>query len=154
MTISTMLRLNRTLKIPTPKTAPQKTREAKKTNSRKHKKPQKPNKFKASLARLSQFIKASAAPILTSKFAQLLISAAVALHKLWRKRPKCPYTLYVVVMALIDAAAVTFIQWGMYSEPKYDDPNADYQDSQQRKRTTHQIRDANVARRRQAQLAS
>ena len=27
-------------------------------------------------------------------------------------------------MALIDAAAVTFIQWGMYSEPKYDDPNA------------------------------
>ena len=119
-----MLRLNRTLKIPTPKTPPQKTREAKKTNSRKHKKPQKPNKFKASLARLSQFIKASAAPILTSKFAQLLISAAVALHKLWKKRPKCPYTLYVVVMALIDAAAVTFIQWGMYSEPKYDDPNA------------------------------
>ena len=48
----------------------------------------------------------------------------MALHKLWKKRPKCPYTLYVVVMALIDAAAVTFIQWGMYSEPKYDDPNA------------------------------
>ena len=97
---------------------------SKKTNSRKHKKPQKPNKIKASLARLNQFIKANAAPILTSKFAQLLISAAVALHKLWKKRPKCPYTLYVVVMALIDAAAVTFIQWGMYSEPKYDDPNA------------------------------
>ena len=74
--------------------------------------------------------------------------------ELWRKRPKCPYTLYVVVMALIDAAAVTFIRWGMYSEPKYDDPNADYQDSRQRKRPTHQIRDANVARRRQAQLAS
>lgn len=101
-----------------------KDQRSKKTNSRKHKKPQKPNKFKASLARLNQFIKASAAPILTSKFAQLLISAAVALHKLWKKRPKCPYTLYVVVMALIDAAAVTFIQWGMYSEPKYDDPNA------------------------------
>ena len=101
-----------------------KDQRSKKTNSRKHKKPQKPNKFKASLAHLSQFIKASAAPILTSKFAQLLISAAVALHKLWKKRPKCPYTLYVVVMALIDAAAVTFIQWGMYSEPKYDDPNA------------------------------
>ena len=101
-----------------------KDQRSKKTNSRKHKKPQKPNKIKASLARLNQFIKASAAPILTSKFAQLLISAAVALHKLWKKRPKCPYTLYVVVMALIDAAAVTFIQWGMYSEPKYDDPNA------------------------------
>ena len=101
-----------------------KDQRSKKTNSRKHKKPQKPNKIKASLARLNQFIKANAAPILTSKFAQLLISAAVALHKLWKKRPKCPYTLYVVVMALIDAAAVTFIQWGMYSEPKYDDPNA------------------------------
>ena len=45
---------------------------------------------KAQLARFSQCIKASAAPILTSKFAQLLISAAVALHKLWKKRPKCP----------------------------------------------------------------
>ena len=101
-----------------------KDQRSKKTNSRKHKKPQKPNKIKASLARLNQFIKANAAPILTSKFAQLLISAAVELHKLWKKRPKCPYTLYVVVMALIDAAAVTFIQWGMYSEPKYDDPNA------------------------------
>ena len=101
-----------------------KDQRSKKTNSRKHKKPQKPNKIKASLARLNQFIKANAAPILTSKFAQLLISAAVALQKLWKKRPKCPYTLYVVVMALIDAAAVTFIQWGMYSEPKYDDPNA------------------------------
>ena len=101
-----------------------KDQRSKKTNSRKHKKPQKPNKIKASLARLNQFIKANAAPILTSKFAQLLISAAVALHKLWKKRPKCPYTLYVVVMALIDAAAVTFIQWGMYSEPKYDDPTA------------------------------
>ena len=101
-----------------------KDQRSKKTNSRKHKKPQKPNKNKASLARLNQFIKANAAPILTSKFAQLLISAAVALQKLWKKRPKCPYTLYVVVMALIDAAAVTFIQWGMYSEPKYDDPNA------------------------------
>jgi hypothetical protein len=101
-----------------------KDQRSKKTNSRKHKKPQKPNKIKASLARLNQFIKANAVPILTSKFAQLLISAAVALHKLWKKRPKCPYTLYVVVMALIDAAAVTFIQWGMYSEPKYDDPNA------------------------------
>lgn len=93
-------------------------------SKKKYKQPQQPNPIKAQLARFSQCIKASAAPILTSKFAQLLISAAVALHKLWKKRPKCPYTLYVVVMALIDAAAVTFIQWGMYSEPQYDDPNA------------------------------
>lgn len=93
-------------------------------SKKKYKQPQQPNPIKAQLARFSQCIKASAAPILTSKFAQLLISAAVALHRLWKKRPKCPYTLYVVVMALIDAAAVTFIQWGMYSEPQYDDPNA------------------------------
>ena len=93
-------------------------------SKKKYKQPQQPNPIQAQLARFSQCIKASAAPILTSKFAQLLISAAVALHKLWKKRPKCPYTLYVVVMALIDAAVVTFIQWGMYSEPQYDDPNA------------------------------
>ncbi|TCE89116.1 Phosphoglycerol transferase [Bifidobacterium longum subsp. longum] len=93
-------------------------------SKKKYKQPQQPNPIKAQLSRFGQYIKASAVPILTSKFVQLLISAAVALHKLWKKRPKCPYTLYVVVMALIDAAAVTFIQWGMYSEPKYDDPNA------------------------------
>ena len=93
-------------------------------SSKKHTHPQQPNPIKAQLSRFGQYIKATAAPILASKFVQLLISAAVALHKLWKKRPKCPYTLYVVVMALIDAAAVTFIQWGMYSEPKYDDPNA------------------------------
>ncbi|WP_423734920.1 LTA synthase family protein [Bifidobacterium parmae] len=55
---------------------------------------------------------------------RLLLSALRSLLDLWRKRPKCPYTLYVVVMALMTAAATIFIQWGMYSEPSYDDPNA------------------------------
>ncbi|WP_318643728.1 LTA synthase family protein [Bifidobacterium platyrrhinorum] len=55
---------------------------------------------------------------------KLLFAALKPLRELWRKRPKCPYTLYVLVMALMTAAATIFIQWGMYSEPSYDDPNA------------------------------
>nr|WP_238567664.1 LTA synthase family protein [Bifidobacterium stellenboschense] len=55
---------------------------------------------------------------------RLLLAALKPLRDLWRKRPKCPYTLYVVVMALMTAAATIFIQWGMYSEPSYDDSNA------------------------------
>uniref|UniRef100_UPI000ADA06A7 LTA synthase family protein n=1 Tax=Bifidobacterium aesculapii TaxID=1329411 RepID=UPI000ADA06A7 len=50
--------------------------------------------------------------------------AAAVLRVAWRKRPKLPYTLYVLVMALMTAAATIFIQWGMYSEPTYDDPDA------------------------------
>lgn len=59
-----------------------------------------------------------------SKPAQHLIALFKAILELWKKRPKLPYTLYAVVMVLIDAAAVLFIQWGMYSEPTYADPNA------------------------------
>lgn len=55
---------------------------------------------------------------------RLLLAALEPLLVLWRKRPKCPYTLYVVVMALMTVAATIFIQWGIYSEPSYDDPNA------------------------------
>lgn len=50
--------------------------------------------------------------------------AAAVLRVVWRKRPKLPYTLYVLVTALMTAAATLFIQWGMYSEPTYDDPDA------------------------------
>ena len=53
-----------------------------------------------------------------------LTKAVSLLYALLKKRPKCPYTLYVVVLALIDSAAVLFIQWGMYKEPTYADPDA------------------------------
>lgn len=55
---------------------------------------------------------------------QSLWDKAKPAREAWGKRPKLPYTLYAVVMVLIDAAAVLFIQWGMYSEPTYADPNA------------------------------
>lgn len=64
------------------------------------------------------------AAILASKQMQLLLSTLASIHALWKKRPKLPYTLYAVVMVLVDAAAVLFIQWSMYWEPTYDDPNA------------------------------
>lgn len=62
--------------------------------------------------------------LMASKPMPTLIKAISFLYALLKKRPRCPYTLYVVVMALIDAAAVLFIQWGMYKEPTYADPDA------------------------------
>lgn len=55
---------------------------------------------------------------------QRFITWAKPIRAVWVKRPKCPYTLYIVIMALMTAAATIFIQWGMYTEPTYDDANA------------------------------
>lgn len=62
--------------------------------------------------------------LMASKPMVMLAKAISFLHTLLKKRPRCPYTLYVVVMAMVDAAAVLFIQWSMYEEPTYADPDA------------------------------
>lgn len=62
--------------------------------------------------------------LMASRPMSTLAKAVSLLYALLKKRPKCPYTLYVVVLALIDSAAVLFIQWGMYKEPTYADPDA------------------------------
>ncbi len=54
----------------------------------------------------------------------MLAKAISFLRTLLKKRPAAPYTLYVVVMVMVDAAAVLFIQWSMYEEPTYADPDA------------------------------
>lgn len=53
---------------------------------------------------------------------QHVLQALAMIRSVWHRRPKCPYTLYVVVMALMTAAATLFIQWGMYIEPNYENP--------------------------------
>lgn len=59
----------------------------------------------------------------SSKAGKAIIAVASVLRMLWRKRMRFSYACYVAVFVLIDAAAVLFTQWGMYSEPTYDDPN-------------------------------
>lgn len=38
---------------------------------------------------------------------------------LWKKRMKFSYAFYTAVFALLTSAEVIFLQWGVYSEPKY-----------------------------------
>jgi len=43
---------------------------------------------------------------------------------LWNKRIYFPYTLYVVVFTVMNAAAIMILQWSVYVEPTYADPDA------------------------------
>ncbi|MBT1182299.1 sulfatase-like hydrolase/transferase [Bifidobacterium sp. CP2] len=90
-----------------------------------------PDTADASGGGLRARVAALAAPVTQSKAWRggaraVAVTAPIvkAIVATWRKRPKCPYTLYALVLALVDAASVMFIQWGMYSEPTYDDPNS------------------------------
>lgn len=64
------------------------------------------------------------AAFMSSKPIAALTKVASFLYSLLKKRPRCPYTLYALVMALVDSAAVLFLQWSMYKEPTYADPDA------------------------------
>lgn len=57
-------------------------------------------------------------------FGRTLIAVAMFLHRLWKKRMRFSYACYVAVFVLIDTAMVLFIQWGVYEEPAYDDPDS------------------------------
>ena len=43
---------------------------------------------------------------------------------LWSHRIRFSYAFYAIVFTIITAAATVFLQWSVYSEPTYDDPNA------------------------------
>lgn len=53
------------------------------------------------------------------KAVQLIIKFFRGAHALWKKRMKFSYAFYTAVFFLLTSAEVIFLQWGMYSEPKY-----------------------------------
>ena len=46
------------------------------------------------------------------------------IRALWGSRIRFSYAFYAIVFTFITAAATVFLQWSVYSEPTYDDPNA------------------------------
>ncbi len=62
------------------------------------------------------------------KAIQLIIKFFQGAHGLWKKRMKFSYAFYTIVFFLLTSAEVIFLQWGMYSEPKYD-KNAEIDDT-------------------------
>ena len=53
-----------------------------------------------------------------------LIRAVRFLYGLWKRRMRFSYAFYAIVMSLLTAASVTFLQWSVTSEPDYADPDA------------------------------
>ena len=53
------------------------------------------------------------------KAVQPIIKFFQRVHALWKKRMKFSYAFYTIVFFLLTSAEVIFLQWGMYSEPKY-----------------------------------
>lgn len=53
------------------------------------------------------------------KAIQLIIKFFKKAHGLWKKRMRFSYAFYAIVLVLVTAFEVVFLQWGMYSEPKY-----------------------------------
>ena len=53
------------------------------------------------------------------KAVQFIIKFFQSVHALWKRRMKFSYAFYTAVFFLLTSAEVIFLQWGMYSEPKY-----------------------------------
>lgn len=54
------------------------------------------------------------------KAVQLIIKFFKKAYGFWKKRMRFSYAFYAIVFTLLTSAEVIFLQWGMYSEPKYD----------------------------------
>ena len=53
------------------------------------------------------------------KAIQLIIKFFKKAHGLWKKRHRFSFSFYAIVLVLVTAFEVVFLQWGMYSEPEY-----------------------------------
>lgn len=53
------------------------------------------------------------------KAIQLIIRFFQKAHGLWKKRHRFSFSFYAIVLVLVTAFEVVFLQWGMYSEPEY-----------------------------------
>ena len=51
---------------------------------------------------------------------QFVIAFLQKAHAVWKKRHRFSYSFYAIVLFVLTAFEVIFIQWGMYSEPKYE----------------------------------
>ncbi|QCH31280.1 LTA synthase family protein [Bifidobacterium longum] len=84
---------------------------------------QEAQKSKPSLPPIFQQIRAQLNTLMASQTMTALSKALTVLHSVFKKRPRFPYLLYIMVMAIVDSAAVLFIQWGTYTESTYTAPS-------------------------------
>lgn len=66
------------------------------------------------------------APGLADAVNKLLHTVYARLKSGWESRRPCSRMLYLVVFLLLTASAVIFLQYGVYEDPTYDDPDAVY----------------------------
>ncbi|MFR6607257.1 MAG: hypothetical protein ACLURK_07440 [Bifidobacterium sp.] len=53
------------------------------------------------------------------KAVQLIIKFFKKAYGLWKKRHRFSFSFYAIVLVLVTAFEVVFLQWGMYGEPEY-----------------------------------
>ena len=53
------------------------------------------------------------------KAVQLIIKFSKKAYDLWKKRHRFSFSFYAIVLVLVTAFEVVFLQWGMYGEPEY-----------------------------------
>lgn len=53
------------------------------------------------------------------KAVQLIIKFFKKAYDLWKKRHRFSFSFYAIVLVLVTAFEVVFLQWGMYGEPEY-----------------------------------
>ncbi|MBT1170586.1 LTA synthase family protein [Bifidobacterium sp. SO4] len=63
-------------------------------------------------------------PVANTAIGQWVIQICKVISALWQKRLRFSYAFYFIVFAITNASAVTFLQWSMYYEPTYADPDA------------------------------
>ena len=64
-------------------------------------------------------VKTSWHTFINFKAVQLIIKFFKKAYGLWKKRHRFSFSFYAIVLVLVTAFEVVFLQWGMYSEPEY-----------------------------------
>ncbi|MBW3079646.1 LTA synthase family protein [Bifidobacterium sp. 81T8] len=63
-------------------------------------------------------------PFMQSRFGTILNTAFDIARNLWNRRIRFSYAFYAVVFTIVTVSATLLLQWSVYAEPTYADPNA------------------------------
>lgn len=83
-----------------------------------------PSAFRWKVQELRSRVSTALAPVTSSKPAQALARFGRAFRAIWQKCMRFSYAFYAIAFVITNAVAVLFIQWSVYNEPTYADPNA------------------------------
>lgn len=107
---------------------------------------QEAQKSKPSLPPIFQQIRAQLNTLMASQTMTALSKALTVLHSVFKKRPRFPYLLYIMVMAIVDSAAVLYSMGNLYGADLYrpEHSGRNHTAAEQHPRSTHALRRTDV----------